>query len=102
MIESPLLVGFVGKEEQTGHPAQKPIAVYDRLIRMSTAEAVPPTMIKPIDELFKSDRAALWATTYNLELALFNEVLAKVQPGAEPVPLEPIGEVKPKAKAKRK
>ena len=38
VIESPLLVGFVGKEEQTGHPAQKPIAVYDRLIRMTTDE----------------------------------------------------------------
>lgn len=38
VIESPLLVGFVGKDEQTGHPAQKPIAVYDRLIRMTTAE----------------------------------------------------------------
>jgi hypothetical protein len=34
-------------------------------------------MIKPIDELFKSDRAALWATTYNLELALFNEYLLR-------------------------
>jgi DNA modification methylase len=38
VIESPLLVGFVGKDEQTGHPAQKPIAVYDRLIRMTTAK----------------------------------------------------------------
>jgi hypothetical protein len=44
--------------------------------------------------------------------ALFNEVLAKVQPGAEPVPVEPVSvepvsvepavEAKPKAKAKRK
>lgn len=36
VIESPLLVGFVGKSEQTGHPSQKPIAVYDPLIRMAT------------------------------------------------------------------
>jgi DNA methylase len=38
VIESALLVGFVGRDEQTGHPAQKPIAVYDRLIRMTTEE----------------------------------------------------------------
>jgi hypothetical protein len=44
--------------------------------------------------------------------ALFNAVLAKVQPGAEPVPVEPVSadpvsvepavEAKPKAKGKRK
>jgi len=36
--------------------------------------------------------------------ALFNEVLAKVQPGAEPVPVdpEPAAHVNPKAKAKKK
>jgi hypothetical protein len=44
---------------------------------MSTAEAVPPTAIQPIDELFKSDRVGLWATTYNLQLALFNEYLLR-------------------------
>jgi site-specific DNA-methyltransferase (adenine-specific) len=38
VIESPLLIGFVGKKEQTGHPAQKPVAVYDKLIPMVTAE----------------------------------------------------------------
>jgi site-specific DNA-methyltransferase (adenine-specific) len=38
VIESPLIIGFVGKKEQTGHPAQKPLAVYDRLIRMTTVE----------------------------------------------------------------
>ncbi|HEX6989563.1 MAG TPA: site-specific DNA-methyltransferase [Bacillota bacterium] len=34
VIEAPLLVGFVGKREQTGHPAQKPEAVFDKLYRM--------------------------------------------------------------------
>jgi site-specific DNA-methyltransferase (adenine-specific) len=29
VIEAPLLVGFVGRHEQTGHPAQKPVAVYE-------------------------------------------------------------------------
>jgi 23S rRNA G2445 N2-methylase RlmL len=33
-----LIIGFVGKSEQTGHPAQKPLAVYDKLIRMVTVE----------------------------------------------------------------
>jgi len=38
VIESSLNVGFVGKKEQTGHPAQKPLAVFDKLIRMVTVE----------------------------------------------------------------
>jgi site-specific DNA-methyltransferase (adenine-specific) len=36
VIEEPLLVGFVGKKEQTGHPAQKPEKVYEKLILMSS------------------------------------------------------------------
>ncbi len=36
VIESALLVGFVGKAEQTGHPSQKPEKVYDPLVRMAT------------------------------------------------------------------
>lgn len=36
VIEGSLIIGFVGKNEQTGHPAQKPVAVYDKLIRMVT------------------------------------------------------------------
>ena len=36
VIESPLNVGFVGKDEQTGHPAQKPLSVIEPLILMST------------------------------------------------------------------
>ena len=38
VIESSLIIGFVGKNEKTGHPAQKPLAVYDKLIRMVTVE----------------------------------------------------------------
>ncbi len=38
VIEEPLLVGFVGKKEQTGHPAQKPVAVFEKLILMTTQE----------------------------------------------------------------
>jgi hypothetical protein len=33
--------------------------------------------IKPIDELFRSDAVAFWATTYNLDLTLFNEYLLR-------------------------
>lgn len=38
VIEDSLLVGFVGRKEQTGHPAQKPIGVFRRLLLMSTKE----------------------------------------------------------------
>ena len=37
VIEAPLLVGFVGKNERTGHPAQKPIYVFEQLYLMATA-----------------------------------------------------------------
>lgn len=36
VIEAGLLVGFIGRSEQTGHPSQKPQKVYDPLIRMAT------------------------------------------------------------------
>lgn len=35
VIESPLIIGFVGKKEQTGHPSQKPEAVFDKLLLMA-------------------------------------------------------------------
>lgn len=38
VIEAPLNVGFVGKNEQTGHPAQKPLSVIEPLLLMSTKE----------------------------------------------------------------
>jgi site-specific DNA-methyltransferase (adenine-specific) len=36
VIEEALLVGFVGRREQTGHPAQKPVRVFEKLILMTT------------------------------------------------------------------
>ncbi|MEX2179336.1 MAG: site-specific DNA-methyltransferase [Gemmatimonadaceae bacterium] len=36
VIEVPLNIGFVGRKEQTGHPSQKPEAVYRPLIEMAT------------------------------------------------------------------
>jgi len=38
VIEIPLNIGFVGKKEQTGHPAQKPMKVFEPLILMTTKE----------------------------------------------------------------
>jgi site-specific DNA-methyltransferase (adenine-specific) len=38
VIEVPLNIGFVGKDEQTGHPAQKPVKVIEPLILMTTHE----------------------------------------------------------------
>lgn len=35
VIESPLIIGIVGKKEQTGHPSQKPEAVFDKLLMMA-------------------------------------------------------------------
>ncbi len=36
VIEAGLLVGFIGRNEQTGHPSQKPEAVYRPLVEMAT------------------------------------------------------------------
>jgi len=46
VIEVPLNVGFVGKKEQVGHPAQKPMKVIEPLILMSTVEG--DTVLDPM------------------------------------------------------
>ena len=46
VIEAPLNIGFVGKSEQTGHPAQKPLAVIEPLILMSTKQG--DTVLDPM------------------------------------------------------
>ncbi len=38
VMEESLLVGFVGKSEQTGHPSQKPVKVIEPLVLMTTKE----------------------------------------------------------------
>lgn len=38
VIESSLIVGFVGKKERVGHPSQKPESVYEKLLLMSTKQ----------------------------------------------------------------
>ncbi len=43
---------------------------------MSTQTApVPVRTVQPVAELFTGAATALWATTYNIDLALFNEFL---------------------------
>lgn len=37
VIDVPLNIGFVGRTEQTGHPAQKPEKVFEPLIQMTTS-----------------------------------------------------------------
>ena len=46
VFEVPLNIGFVGKREQTGHPAQKPLAVIEPLVKMSTKEG--DTVLDPM------------------------------------------------------
>jgi hypothetical protein len=36
VIEESLLCGFVGRNEQTGHPSQKPVSVIEKLVLMAT------------------------------------------------------------------
>ena len=38
VIEAALLVGFIGRTEQTGHPSQKPVNVYEPLVKMTTVD----------------------------------------------------------------
>ncbi|MEO3879959.1 DNA methyltransferase [Rheinheimera fenheensis] len=37
VIEVPLNIGFIGRKEQTGHPAQKPVKVYEPLIKLTAS-----------------------------------------------------------------
>lgn len=46
VVEEPLLVGFVGRKEQTGHPSQKPQKVYDHLLQMSMSDG--GTLLDPM------------------------------------------------------
>lgn len=46
VVEEPLLVGFVGRNEQTGHPSQKPKRVYDHLLQMSMSDG--GTLLDPM------------------------------------------------------
>lgn len=64
VLESPLNIGFVGRSEQTGHPAQKPLAVIEPLVLMATKEG--GTVLDPMcgsgttgEACLKHDRNAI-------------------------------------------
>lgn len=38
VIEQSLLVGFVGRKEQTGHPSQKPFKLYEKMLKMTVSD----------------------------------------------------------------
>lgn len=46
VIDVPLNIGFVGRSEQTGHPAQKPVKVIEPLVLMTTKEG--DTVLDPM------------------------------------------------------
>ena len=46
VLECPLNIGFVGRSEQTGHPAQEPLAVIEPLVWMTTTEG--DTVLDPM------------------------------------------------------
>ena len=46
VIDAPLEIGFVGKAEQMGHPAQKPVKVFEPLVLMTTVEG--DTVLDPM------------------------------------------------------
>lgn len=46
VMEAPLQVGFVGRAEHVGHPAQKPIKVFEPLVLMTTKEG--DTVLDPM------------------------------------------------------
>lgn len=38
VIEQSLLIGFIGKTEQTGHPSQKPASVFEKILKMTVSD----------------------------------------------------------------
>ncbi len=46
VMEVPLNIGFIGRDEQTGHPAQKPIKTIEPLIKMVSNES--DTIVDPM------------------------------------------------------
>lgn len=58
VLEAPLNIGFVGRREQTGHPAQKPLAVIEPLIKMSTR--VGDAVLDPMCGSGTTGEACFW------------------------------------------
>ena len=84
VIEAPLNVGFVGKSEQTGHPAQKPLSVIEPLLLMSTKEQ--DTVLDPMcgsgttgEACLRLNRYAILCDNSNEWLSLTRKRIAKCQ-----------------------
>jgi DNA modification methylase len=68
VIEESLLVGFVGKNEQTGHPAQKPEKVYEKLVLMTSK---PGDLV--FDPMAGSGTTAAVCKTHNRKCIIADE-----------------------------
>lgn len=89
VLEAPLNIGFVGKSEQTGHPAQKPLAVIEPLIRMTTKEN--DTVLDPMcgsgttgEACIRLNRKALLCDTSSEYLAITRERMLKQRHESSP------------------
>ncbi len=86
VFESPLNIGFVGKKEQTGHPAQKPLSVIKPLILMSTKEG--DTVLDPMcgsgttgEACFHLNRNSVLCDVSSEYLSMTQQRMRKVQNG---------------------
>jgi site-specific DNA-methyltransferase (adenine-specific) len=84
VIEAPLNVGFVGRNEQTGHPAQKPVSVIEPLVLMSTREG--DLVLDPMcgsgttgEACLKLNRRAILCDNSEKWLNVTSDRIAKVQ-----------------------
>ena len=86
VIEAPLNIGFVGRNEQTGHPAQKPVAVIKPLVLMSTQEG--DTVLDPMcgsgttgEACLRLNRRSILCDNSSKWLNVTNDRMAKIQSG---------------------
>lgn len=89
VIEESLLVGFVGRKEQTGHPAQKPVAVFQRLLLMTTQ---PGDLV--VDPMCGSGTTGVAARSLGLRAILSDHSpeyieLASKRLGVAPIAIDP-------------
>ena len=84
VLEAPLNIGFVGRTEQTGHPAQKPLSVIEPLILMSTKEY--DTVLDPMsgsgttgEACFRLNRNVILCDNSKEYLSVTHARLAKCQ-----------------------
>jgi len=74
VIEAALRIGFVGKKEQTGHPAQKPVEVYEKLLMMVTKKG---DLV--IDPMAGSGTTGVVAKNFGLKAILCDESVEYIE-----------------------